>query len=112
MRQIILALTFAALCFGQTPIVPGASIQAAVDANPNGTAFVIKAGVHRQQAVRPKPGNTFVGEAGAVLNGSRVLTGWVRTGNYWYVDGQTQRGQQIGVCDDAFPRCRYPEQLF
>jgi len=56
MRQIILTFTFTAVCFGQTPINPGSSIQAAVDANPNGTVFLLRAGVHRQQAVRPKPG--------------------------------------------------------
>ena len=48
---------------------PGESIQAAVDANPGGTTFVIKAGVYRGQEVSPKAGNIFVGESGAVLDG-------------------------------------------
>lgn len=113
MRVLIVCL-FAVLCYGQvpTPIQPGESIQAKVDAGVEGAVFLLKAGVHRQQAVRPKAGNTFVGETGAVMNGAKVLTGWIKAGNYWYVTGQTQRGQQIGICDDAFPRCRYPEQLF
>ena len=50
-------------------IRPGESIQSYVDRNPEGTAFVIKAGVHRQQSVEPKSGMTFTGEAGAVLDG-------------------------------------------
>ena len=43
-------------------IHPGDSIQAAVNAHPEGTAFLIKAGVHRRQSVRPKSGMTFVGD--------------------------------------------------
>ncbi len=51
------------------PISPGQSIQAAVNANPAGTTFVIKAGRHVRQSVEPKDGDTFVGEAGAILDG-------------------------------------------
>jgi parallel beta-helix repeat protein len=51
------------------PINPGDSIADAVRANPAGTAFLIKRGIHRRQYVRPKDGNTFLGEAGAVLDG-------------------------------------------
>ena len=53
-------------------ISPGEDIQALVDANPEGTSFVIKAGTHRRQSVVPKDGNTFVGEPGAVLTGEGV----------------------------------------
>lgn len=48
---------------------PGESIQTAVDRQAAGTTFLIKAGVHRRQSVRPKDGMTFVGESGAVLDG-------------------------------------------
>ncbi|MFN2384611.1 MAG: nitrous oxide reductase family maturation protein NosD [Gemmatimonadota bacterium] len=51
------------------PIAPGQSIQAAVNSHPAGTTFVIRAGTHRRQTVQPKDGMTFVGEAGAVLDG-------------------------------------------
>jgi parallel beta-helix repeat protein len=50
-------------------IRPGESIQAAVNAHPAGTSFLIKRGIHRRQTVRPKDGMSFVGEAGAVLDG-------------------------------------------
>ena len=46
-------------------ILPGESIQAKVDANPAGTAFVLKAGTHVRQQVSPKAGNSFTGEPGA-----------------------------------------------
>lgn len=53
-------------------IRPGQSIQEAVDANPSGTTFVLKAGVHRRQRVQPKDGMTFAGEPGAVLDGENA----------------------------------------
>ena len=93
-------------------ILPGENIQQKVDSQPSGTAFLLKSGIHRLQAVRPKSGHSCTGEAGAVMNGSNVLTGWTKSGNYWVVGGQTQRGQQIGICDPDRPRCRNPEQLF
>jgi parallel beta-helix repeat protein len=54
-------------------IRPGESIQAAVDGHGAGTTFVVKAGVHRRQTVVPKDGMTFVGEAGAVLDGENAV---------------------------------------
>jgi parallel beta-helix repeat protein len=60
-------------------IQPGESIQAKVDAAPAGTRFLIKAGTHRGQSVRPKDGNMFIGERGAILDGQgaaiRAFTG-------------------------------------
>lgn len=54
-------------------VLPGNSIQALVDANPEGTTFVIKAGVHRRQQVVPRNGDSFIGEPGAVLDGERAV---------------------------------------
>jgi parallel beta-helix repeat protein len=53
-------------------IAPGQSIQSAVNANPEGTTFIIKSGVHRRQSIRPKTGNSFIGESGAVLDGENT----------------------------------------
>jgi len=64
---------------GGTPIYPGESIQARVDAFPSGTTFIIKAGRHVRQSVIPKDGDKFIGESGAVLDGEgtaiRAFTG-------------------------------------
>lgn len=95
-----------------TQIFPGQSIQAAVDAYPAGTAFTIKAGVHRLQQVAPKSGDSFTGEAGAVLSGARLLTSFTRSGSYWVASGQTQEGVEHGECEAAYPRCTRPEDLF
>lgn len=53
-------------------IQPGQSIQAAVNANPSGTTFWLKAGTWHQQSVVPKDGMTFAGEAGAILDGDNT----------------------------------------
>jgi hypothetical protein len=93
-------------------IHPGEDIQAQVDRHPAGTTFRILAGVHRMQQVRPKHGNSFIGEPGAVLSGARPLTAFAREGEYWVASGQTQRGQVHGRCMPGHGGCRYPEDLF
>jgi hypothetical protein len=50
-------------------ITAGQSIQAAVEANPPDTRFLIKAGRHHGQTITPKDGMSFIGEPGAVLDG-------------------------------------------
>jgi hypothetical protein len=70
--------------------------------------------------VIPKTGNTFIGEAGAILNGSMILTGWTVSGATWWVGGQTQAGKWAGwplppnpdVCAGGNPRCDNPEDLW
>jgi len=78
---VVLALVPAAAgAAGGVPVSPGDSIQALVDANPAGTAFLIKAGVHQSQQVIPKTGDSFVGEEGAILDGGGTL-GYAFTGS-------------------------------
>jgi parallel beta-helix repeat protein len=63
------------------------------------------------QSISPKNGNSFTGETGAILNGSRLLTPQAE-GAYWVVYGQTQQGIAVGTCTSSNPRCMYPEDLF
>ncbi len=57
--------------FGSVDINPGDNMQAVVDANPAGTTYAIKAGTHPVTgACVPKTGDTFIGEYGAILDGS------------------------------------------
>ena len=94
-------------------VFPGQDIQSVVNLYPAGTTFLLKAGVHRMQTIRPRNGDKFVGETGTVLSGARQLTSFVRSGNYWVAEGQTQEGFQYhGMCQDGHPRCAFPEQLF
>ena len=58
---------------GAVDIWPGASIQTAVNQLAGSTTFCIRAGTHSvRSAITPKTGDTFVGEYGAILDG----TGW------------------------------------
>jgi hypothetical protein len=95
-------------------IEPGMSIQAAVDANPAGTTFLLKAGVHRLQQVNPKSGNVFNGEPGTIISGARHLSGFARSGGYWVIGGQTQQGRatEASRCLSGYLSCQWPEDLF
>ena len=53
---------------------------------------MIASGVHRLQQVRPKDGQVFTGEPGAVMSGAKVLTGFSHEGNLWVATSQTQQG--------------------
>ncbi|MBT8165572.1 MAG: right-handed parallel beta-helix repeat-containing protein [Acidimicrobiia bacterium] len=97
---------------GAISVNPGTNIQSAIDDAPDGATFYIRAGVHRLQRFQPKPGNTIIGEPGAILNGSRVLNGWSQEGSQWWVGGQTQQAARHGVCEPSSPRCRYSDDLF
>lgn len=97
---------------GSISVYPGSSIQNAIDGAPDGATIYIRSGTHRLQRFTPKPGNTIIGESGAILNGSKVLTGWSQDGGDWWVGGQTQQGFEFGVCEDPSSRCRHPEDLF
>jgi parallel beta-helix repeat protein len=97
---------------GAIAVEPGAPIQAAVDRTDDGAAFCLKNGIHRMQAIRPKPGQSFHGEGQTVLNGSRLLTIFSRQGRYWVASGQEQRGRRDGECAKEVPACSLPEGLF
>ncbi|HYE05224.1 MAG TPA: RICIN domain-containing protein [Planctomycetota bacterium] len=75
------AIVLAALAVAAVPgldavevvIVPGQSIQAAVDANPGATTFRLRAGVHLRQSVLPRAGQRFIGDGGAIMDGGGTV---------------------------------------
>jgi parallel beta-helix repeat protein len=102
-----------AVASNSTTIYPGYDIQLTVNKYPAGTAFTLKAGVHRMQSVVPKDGDTFTGESGTILSGARLLTSFSRSGSSWVASGQTQQGFRKSIqCVTASPLCNYPEDLF
>lgn len=96
----------------------GQSIQAAVDANPAGTTFLLGAGTHRLATVAPKAGDRFYGARSATcarlttLSGARLLTSFTQSGTRWFATGQTQEGQVHGECEAGWSRCDRPEDLY
>lgn len=97
---------------GAIAIEPGASIQAAVDRAGDGAVFCLKNGIHRVQGIRPQARQQFIGEGQAVLNGSRLVTGFHREGRYWVAANPFQRGRQHGECLPSAPTCDWPQTLF
>ncbi len=72
-------------------IAVGQSIQAAINARTQATTFCLAAGTHRVTApVALKSGTRLVGRPGAVINGSSLVTNWVKSGSSWVASGQTQ----------------------
>jgi hypothetical protein len=74
--------------------------------------FCLKSGVFRMQAVRPRSGQRFYGEAHTVLNGSRLLTTFSREGRFWIAGGQRQHGRKHGECAPDTPACSLPQAVF
>ena len=82
---------------GAVNIVPGQSIQLLVNMYPGGTTFCLRAGVHRlTSSIRPKTGNTFVGEYGAILDGSDWTTSDPNAAAFM----ATERGHRFRHCSE------------
>ncbi|RXF70941.1 right-handed parallel beta-helix repeat-containing protein [Hansschlegelia zhihuaiae] len=99
---------------GSIAVSPGDDIQALVDAAKPGAVFWLEAGTHRLQSIQPKDGQQFLGEKGAILNGSRLLTDFSRDGDGWSIGGQTQQGERRALDEvvDGFDRGGFPDTVF
>jgi parallel beta-helix repeat protein len=96
-------------------LLPGTNIQAAVNSYPAGTTFTLKSGVYRMQSIVPRGGDKFIGEAGADLNGSQVVTNWVKSGRFWVSSGNTALTTPYGPAStycQASNGCAYPQDLY
>jgi parallel beta-helix repeat protein len=94
-----------------------------VAANPAGSRFIVKAGVHRNKAidVEARSGDSFIGEPGAIVTGARVLSSWTLAsgGNggtcavtCYFASSQTQAGTVVDQCTWRYTNCKYPEDLW
>jgi hypothetical protein len=100
---------------GAVRVEIGQSITKAVSAAHEGDTIVIAAGVHRgDSSIRVPDGVSIIGEPGAVLNGSRVLSGFAPRDGRWEVEGvpREARPDTNAQCDDTHPMCRYSEDLY
>ncbi len=99
---------------GAIVISPGADIQSIVNSAPTGATFWLQPGEYRLQSIIPKDNQTFIGAEGAVLNGSKPLSGFTQdSAGRWVVGGQTQQGERRET-DKATPgamRAGYPETV-
>ena len=69
---------------GQQTIVlkPGQDLAAIVAHAPEGTRFLFEPGIYRQQTIRPKNRQKFIGQEGAILSGAMVLASWTNAFRY------------------------------
>lgn len=103
-----------------SPIVidPGDNPQNIINAAAANSTFLFKAGTHRGHQLSPRGGDTYLGEPGAVLNGSAEIptSSWSLVpgeNDLWVANGlTTYYGDTGGECDGSQPRCGYVEQLF
>lgn len=95
-------------------VTPSDDLRALAAASAEGTTFCLQPGVYRNVSVEPRANQKFIGTSGVIFNGARVLTNFVRDGNLWKINGQTQQGQihANDACKSGVPRCGYPEDLF
>jgi parallel beta-helix repeat protein len=93
-------------------ILPGRSIQAAVDAAGPMARFCIAPGVHRQQSITPRSGQRFLGLPGSILNGARVLASFRRHGDQWVAEADDPIGVDAGACARGHGACARPAGLF
>lgn len=110
----VLSVTTGRWCKG-VMIRPGDSIQDAIDEHGEGTTFCIQAGVHRlEDPVYPLDRQRFIGQDGAILSGSKLLTDLTREGSFWVADGQRQDlpGAGVGECKSGYEGCTFPERVF
>ena len=96
---------------------PGArAIQHAVDAHRARTTFCLRGGVYRLAGpIVPKTGDVFVGRPKTVVNGSKLLVGWRRSGRgVWYVDdqGENDVGRSGTCAPSTYTGCRDANDVY
>jgi parallel beta helix pectate lyase-like protein len=90
------------------------NVQRVIDSHPPGTTFCLSAGTYRLVTpLVPKRGDVLVGHQGAVLSGSKVLTGWRTDGRVWSATGFLPPSPgSHGECASSVPTCSYTEDVF
>jgi hypothetical protein len=100
-------------CHG-VAIAADADIQRAIDARPPGTTFCLRTATYRLTApLVPKRGDALIGARGAVLTGSKAVTGWQEHGPVWSATGfLPATPDTYGECAASAPLCTRAEDVF
>src|SRR6516225_987438 len=98
------------------------NVQGAVDINPAGTSFVLRSGIYRETSlVFTKDGDSLIGQPGAIMDGSKVLSRWTKVSiggvDYWTTAGGKPLltppcGAPASCCFDGYPGCSYVQNLY
>ncbi|MGD9531175.1 MAG: right-handed parallel beta-helix repeat-containing protein [Dehalococcoidia bacterium] len=100
-------------CTGVTVNV-GDPVQEVIDLHPPGTTFCLAPGIHRLETpLVPRRGDVLAGQEGAVLSGSKVLSGWRADGGVWRTTGFLPPApSRHGPCEAPTSSCAYAEDVF
>lgn len=95
-------------------VAPGDSLARASLSAPEGAAFCLLAGLHRQQRAQPKAGQRFHGAPGAVMTGAEEITAFEPDADGWSAPAPRPRGERrkAEYCLPGFPRCDHPVMVF
>lgn len=93
-------------------VSPGEDLADLAYSAPEGMTIYLKPGVYRMQMIRPRDGQTFIGQDGAILSGAMVLTDWDQEDGLWVVDGLPDPLHRSGYCDEGYELCTYREDMF
>lgn len=105
-----LAKTVDVACRG-VRIPAGADIQAAIASQPAGATYCLDPGFFRLTATLiPKEGDRLIGSPGTILNGSKLLTAWHRSGSLWTAACDTPRSP--GFWKENWPKLANPSAQF
>ena len=91
---------------------PGDDIQTFVSDEPEGTTFVLLPGVYRMQSIEPKDNDVFIGQAGTILNGSKVLAFSAVAGKSLWDAAAAPLAPDGGYCQATSPLCNQDQDLF
>ena len=103
---------------GAVYISSGQNINSVVNSRPEGTTFVLRAGVYRGQSFTLPRNSTLIGEYNAILTGAKQVTSFSQSGSQWVLSNQTQQSRPYDGsstarrCVDGYTMCRYGEQVF
>ncbi|MDX6750236.1 right-handed parallel beta-helix repeat-containing protein [Geminicoccaceae bacterium 1502E] len=91
---------------------PGEDLAAIVAGAPEASRFLLEPGVYRQQSIRPKNGQQFIGQKGVVLSGAMELGTWARQPPFWVAEGLPRPLPFHGECATGREICSRREDLF
>jgi len=93
---------------------PSEDLQSVIDAHSAGTTYCLSPGIYRlEQPLEPKQDDALIGRQGAVISGSKVLTGWRHHDGVWSTTGfLPAEPSDHGECLESVPTCPYAEDVF
>lgn len=103
---------------GGVTLTTASDVAAALAANPEGTVFTFQAGTYRnpvQAGWQPKNGQKCRGQLGAILKGSKLLTGWTVSGSQWWASAflpGAYNGHGECLADGADGLCAHRQWVF